>query len=173
VNCEFRKPAAMVRAEDKMCLVDPSGYVLPGRYEEKALADCGFLEIRGATGTPPAVGLRWANPDLQAGLDLVKLIDGREFTRQLRAVDVSNHRGRLNPLLPWIVLVTDRDTSIRWGLPPGKERGLEIGADEKVALLMGIYRQHGHVDFGRSYVDVRRSAGEVDVSIASAKPQDE
>ena len=169
IRCEFREPLAMVKSADHYYLVDRNGYLLPGLYQRQALDACGLMEIRGTTGTVPLVGKLWANADLQNGLKLVKLLRTVPFQQQIQAIDVTNFRGRVDPTASWIILVTDRNTVIRWGRPPGQERGLEITADEKLALLTGIYQRHGHIDFGRSFVDVRRSTTEVDVSIASAE----
>ncbi len=168
INCTFREPLAKVKSGRWYYLVDYQGHLLPGRYADKSLEGCGLMEIRGVAGAVPAAGKLWANKDLLSAIKLVKLLKTMPFRKQIRAVDVTNYAGRIDPSSPWIVLVTDRDTIIRWGRPPGQENGLEISADQKLALLAGIYKRHGYVDFGRSFVDIRRSATEVDVSIASA-----
>ncbi len=168
INCTFREPLAQVKSGNWYYLVDFQGYLLPGRYSSSALAGCGLMEIKGVAGTVPKTGKLWKNEDLQSGLKLVKLIRTMPFRKQIKAIDVTNYNGRIDPASCWIVLITARDTIIRWGRPPGQENGLEISADQKLALLTGIYKRHGYVDFGRSFVDIRRSATEVDVSIASA-----
>ncbi len=168
VNCEFREPAAMLKSKGVYYLIDSNGYLLPGKYNQQAIRTCGLMEIRGAAGSIPSAGKKWNNPDLMAGLRLVKLLRTMPFRKQIQAVDVTNFKGRIDPTRSWILLITDRNTTIRWGRPPGMEDGLETTAQEKLALIAGIYKRQGHVDFGRSFIDVRRSATEVDVSIASA-----
>jgi len=168
INCTFREPLTKVKSGRWYYLVDYQGHLLLGRYSDKSLEGCGLIEIRGVAGAVPSAGKLWANEDLQEALKLVKLIKTMPFRKQIRSVDVTNYSGRIDPSSCWIVLITDRDTTIRWGRPPGRENGLEISAEQKLALLAGIYKRHGYVDFGRSFVDIRRSATEVDVSIASA-----
>ncbi len=168
ISCEFRDPTALVNMKEWCYLIDDEGYILPGKYKYDALTGCGMLEIHGCQGPVPATGELWSREDLQAGLKLVKLLDEVPFKNQVRAVDVSNFMGRNEKLASWITLLTDRGTTIRWGKPVGEERGLENNAAQKLALLAGIYKRTGHIDFGRSFVDVRRSPTSVDVPIASA-----
>ncbi len=168
INCTFREPLAQVKSGTWYYLVDFQGHLLPGKYSAAALTGCGLMEIKGVAGSVPSTGKLWKNEDLQAALKIVKLIRTMPFRKQIRAVDVTNYKGRINPASCWIILVTARDTVIRWGRPVGQENGLEISAEQKLALLAGIYKRHGYVDFGRSFIDIRRSATEVDVSIASA-----
>ena len=166
--CEFRRPAGAVAVGPWRRLLDEDGYVLPGRREPEAVGKCGLIEILGAGADPPRTGMPWIHPGVLSALKLIALVEPMRFCHQIKAVDISNFQGRLRPNECWILLVTDRDTTIRWGRPPGEEKGLEITSPEKLALLGGIYRDHGHIDLGKSFVDVRRSATEVDVSIASA-----
>ncbi len=168
INCTFREPLAKVKSGNWYYLVDFQGHLLPGKYSAGALDGCGLMEIKGVAGAVPSAGKLWENEDLQAGLKIVKLIRTMPFRKQIKAIDVTNYNGRINPASCWIVLITNRNTIIKWGRPPGKENGLEIPAEQKLALLAGIYKRQGYVDFGRSFVDIRRSATEVDVSIASA-----
>ncbi len=169
INCTFRQPIVTVQLGKWWYLIDEHGYILPGKYSKDVVSKGEFIEIRGFSGLIPQVGKVWRNPDLQAGLKIVRVIYNLPFKHQIKAVDVSNFNGRINPATSWISLITNRDTIIHWGRPIGEEKGLEITAKQKLALLMGIYKQFGHIDFGRAFVDIRRSPTEVDVSIASAK----
>jgi hypothetical protein len=168
VNCEFREPTAIIAAGQWRHLIDAEGYVLPGLYSPEALAECGFVEIRGYAGRIPAANRRWESDDVQDALNLAVLLRPMHYANQVRAIDISNHNGRLHPRACWIVLITDRDTVIRWGRPPGKEGGLEITPQQKLALLAGVYRDYGHIDCGRSSIGIRWSPQEVDVSVAAA-----
>lgn len=172
VNCEFRRPAATVVKGRTYYLVDPNACLLPGEYTGEALRECGLIEIRGCTGSPPAAGKQWAKNDMLSGLKVATLIAATPFRHQVRAVNVANFGGRLDPAASRITLITDRKTIIRWGAAPGGERGLQIPAKEKLAVLAGFYRRHGHIDDGRAWVDIRWSRTEVDVSIASAGSTD-
>jgi hypothetical protein len=163
INCEFRDPTALVNMKEWCYLIDDEGYLLPGKYKYNALTGCGMLEIHGCQGPVPATGDLWAGEDLQAGLGLVKFLKDVPFKSQIRAVDVSNYKSRTDPLGSWITLLTDRGTYVRWGKPVGEERGLENSTAQKLALLAGIYHRTGHIDLGRSFVDIRRSPTSVDV----------
>jgi len=169
VHCQFRRPAAAVVLGDWRYLVDEHGYLLPGKYRPAVLAGCGLLEIHGCGGSPPDAGMRWSNADVQSALKLATLLENTSYRRQIAAIDITNFAGRLHRRESWILLITDRNTVVKWGRPPGGERGLEITAREKLNSLKELSRRHGHIDFGRACVDIRSSATEVDVSIASAE----
>jgi hypothetical protein len=166
INATFREPTALVSLDEWCYLIDDQGYVLPGKYKYDALAGCGMLEIQGVTGPVPATGRLWAGDDLQAGLKLVKLLTPLPFKSQIHSVDVSNFQGRRDKGTPWLTLITDRHTTIRWGKPVGEEHGLETSAAQKLALLATGYERWGYIDFNSQYADVRRSPIQVDVSVA-------
>jgi hypothetical protein len=168
INADFREPAAMVQMEKGCYLIDNEGVLLPGKYKYNLLADCGLLEIHGCRGEVPDAGKKWKSVDLQAGLELVKLLQTSPFKHQVKAVDVTNYQGRSDPASSWLVVMTDRRTVIRWGRPMGQEQGLETTAHEKLSLLAGAFVKFKHIDCNRSFVDVRRSATEVDASVAAA-----
>ncbi len=168
-KCDFREPVAVVAVGKWRYLVDDKGILLPGKYESDAIAGCGLREIRGCAGSATSRGLPWSTPDVTEGLALLRLLGEAPFRHQVKAVDVSNHRGRLDRRRCWILVITDRDTIIRWGRPPGKEGGLETTSGEKLGLLTSIYRGYGHIDNGRASIDIRSSATEVEVSIASSE----
>jgi len=168
VNCEFRRPIALAAVGRWRYLVDANGHLLPGKYLAADLAQSGLIEIRGCSGAPPTPGKQWVNPDFQNALKIIKLVGAMSFRDQIKAVDVSNYGGRLAGNASWILLITDRATVIRWGLPPGQERGLENTTRQKLFHLSRIYRRHGHIDYGRAWVDIRWWPTKVDVSIASA-----
>jgi len=146
IHAEFREPTAVV-AVDKSCyMIDEQGFLLPGKYRPEALSDCGMLEIHGCAAQLPPVGHKWAADDLQAGLELVRLLANVPFRSQIRAVNVANYGGRTDRAASWITLTTDRGTTIRWGKPIGKEGGLETTAEQKIALLAAARRDTGHID---------------------------
>jgi len=97
---------------------------------------------------------------------LAKLLSLVPFKSQVKTVDVSNFKGRRDNTACWITLITDRGTQIRWGKPVGEERGLETTASQKIALLAGIYSKQGHINKNNVYIDIRRSATQIDASVA-------
>jgi len=168
INCTFREPTALVNMTEWCYLIDGDGFPLPGKYKYTALSGCGMMEINGCSGSAPPAGQKWTAEDLQAGLRLAKVLATVPFRSQIKAIDVSNFKGRRDNAACWITLLTDRDTQIKWGKPVGEERGLENTTAQKVALLAGVYCTHGHISMGRAYVDVRRSPTQVDLSVAAA-----
>ncbi|NLX06430.1 MAG: hypothetical protein GXY33_14930 [Phycisphaerae bacterium] len=167
-QCDFRRPVAAVAVDGWRYLIDERAVVLPGRYPVEVIANSGLMEIRGCPSSPPNQGMVWQSPDLAVALEMVQLLESRPYRQQVKAVDVANYKGRLDPMACWIVLLTDRDTVIRWGLPPRTERGLEITWQQKLEQLAKIYRDHGHIDYGRAFIDVRPSTNYVHAAIASS-----
>jgi hypothetical protein len=172
ISSEFRQPIAIVKQPESCYLVDGEGYRLPGHYGYDSVKGCGLLEIVDASDNVPSVGKKWDAEDLQAGLKLICLLREAPFKDQILSVDVKNFNGRVDPRLPWMTLNTNRRTIIRWGRPVGDERGLENTAAQKMALLAGTYAKYGHIDFGRTYTDVRRSPYAIDVSVAASGKQE-
>jgi hypothetical protein len=163
-RCEYRQPIAWVMHGDWCFLVDDECVRLPGRYAHVRIANAGLLQIAGVNSPPPDVGQPWDAPDLSAAIELVTELADQPFREQIIAVLVYNYDGRENPYEPHMELATDRPgTRIRWGRAPGQELGLEPTAEQKLALLQGLYRKYRRVDMGKSYIDIRRSPHSVDV----------
>jgi len=163
-RCEYRQPIAWVMHGDWCFLVDDECVRLPGRYAHVQIASAGLLQIAGVSSPPPDVGQRWDAEDLSAAIKLVTELAGQPFREQIIAVLVYNYDGREDPYEPHMELATDRPGNrIRWGRAPGQELGIEPTAEQKLALLQGLYRKYRRVDMGKSYIDIRRSPYSVDV----------
>ena len=107
--------------------------------------------------------------DLQAALRVIGLLTHCIWREQVRAVSVSNHGGRRDPSAAHIRLLLG-GSEVRWGRAPGEEMGVEIPAADKIAVLQGLYNQHGRIDAGRRHVDVRFSRTDVGVPSADTTP---
>jgi hypothetical protein len=162
--CEYRAPVALVPWDDYYCLVDGQGIRLPEQYSADELPKIifgpdGKVNVRivqGASHAPPREGRRWVGEDLAAGLELARLIAGRDFAEQIRLIDVTNYDGRVDPSEAQIVLVTQFGTQIRWGRPPSAQDGIvEVPASTKLDALAAIYKQTGRVDANEPWIDVR------------------
>lgn len=158
--CQFRRPTAWVRSGNRCYLVDSEGVLLPDSYAPAATRESGLFTLAGVEkNKPDHPGVVWPGDDVQAGLKTITLVEGRSFSRQITAIDVSNFGGRKAPHHAHIELVTDRAGSrIRWGRAPGSEDGMEIAASQKIALLEALYRNSGRVDLNQTYVDVTTGA---------------
>jgi hypothetical protein len=164
VDCEYRAPVALVPWEDYFCLVDGQGIRLPEEYSAAQLPKIIFGSdgkvnvrlVQGVAQAPPSAGVRWGGNDLEAGLELAKLLAGRDFAEQIRVIDVSNFDGRVNSNEAQIVLLTQFGTQIRWGRPPSAQDGIvEVAASTKLDALEKIYQQTGRVDANQLWIDVR------------------
>jgi hypothetical protein len=159
-----------VRQGERACLVDEQGVYLPLRVPVRRIGEfastrpsspCIFL-LEGVGQPPPAVGQIWPGQDLQSGLRLASLLTHCVWREQIRAISLVNHGGRQSPAEPHVRLLLD-GSEVRWGRGPGEEMGVEIPAAQKIALLQGLYAEHGRLDAGRTHVDVRFSRTDVGV----------
>jgi hypothetical protein len=164
VNCIYRVPTALVQWQGYYWLVDGDGFKLPEQYTRQQLRQAmydgnGHLALRiiqGVTRQPVASGRLWPGDDLAAGLEMTKLLAGHNFADELPIVDVCNFRGREDPQAAQIVLITSRNTVIRWGRPPSaKDYFVEVPTSQKLQCLSDIFQQMHHVDGGQPWIDIR------------------
>ena len=164
IDCEYRAPIALVHWKDFYWLVDGDGVKLPEQYTLAQLPGIVFgqdrrLNIRiieGVIEPPVETGRQWTGEDLVAGLDLVKILYGRDYAEEIEKVDVSNLGGRRDPKEAQLSLVTRYGTFIRWGRPiNSKDFFVEVPTDQKLAYLDQVWRQFHRVDGGRAWIDIR------------------
>jgi hypothetical protein len=164
IDCDYRAPVGLVKWGDFFWLVDGDAIKLPEQYTAEQLPKImlspdGQINVRiidGITHAPPESGRRWPGDDLAAGLELAKLLADKDFTEQIRLIDVSNFGGRKDNSAAQIVLVTQFDTQIRWGQPPSaKDSFVEVPASVKLANLKSIFEEHHRVDADQPWIDVR------------------
>lgn len=180
IDAEWRAPAAWVRTptgtgDFRLCLVDDEGVRLPGDYQPADRARSSLLVLTGVElpvtdgkGRIPSPGERWTagttgqvGEDFLSGLKLVKMLQSEPYVAQIDAVDMTNHKGRIDARAPWIVLQTVWKTDggqprvIHWGRPAGEESVYEVKAVAKLRVLNEIYLRFNRIDAGRDYVDIR------------------
>jgi hypothetical protein len=150
VHAKYREPVAVVMGPKGFYPVDGQGVRLPGVYQTHQLSLVGLPVIIGVAEVPAGEGERWPGDDLEAGLSLVRWLEGEPYADQIAAFDVSDRdaRGRVR-----LVLRTDQGM-VRWGLPPGMERSIEPNAETKKRWLRSVHRQRGRIDAGGKVVDV-------------------
>jgi hypothetical protein len=165
IYADFRKPFTMIEDAGTAYLVDDLGVRLPGEWNAARLNRVGWLVIQGVGLPVPKVGERWGGADLAAGLKLARFLyqaekDGQmPFRGSIRAIDVRNFAGRINPRAGRLQLVTINPGSyIHWGLPPGEEYGIESSAELKLAMLCRLYAAEGRLPT-RGPIDVRADDG--------------
>jgi hypothetical protein len=166
VDCDYRAPVALVRWKDYFWLVDGDGVKLPEAFSAADVPRIikggnGKMNIRiveGVRQPPPESGMKWSGDDLYAGLELVKLLFGRDYTEEIVKVDVSNYARHVDAKAPQIVLVTKYDTQVRWGqaiTPRADEFFVEVTPAQKLAYLETIWKDKGRVDGNFAWVDIR------------------
>lgn len=154
VFVDYRTPVALVGAKDGFHLVDADGRRLPDVYPYAQLKDLGLPAITGARHAPPQEGKVWPGDDLQNGLAMVRTMTGQPWSPQVRAIDVTNHRGRENRAKPHLLLVTQQGL-VNWGRAPGEEGIYEPSAERKLAMLARVADAYGgRIDAAGQEVDV-------------------
>jgi hypothetical protein len=165
IDCDFRAPIALVAWRNQYYLVDVEGVKLPAYFPVNSgnprlmFAADGKVNIRiidGVAAAPPAKdGARWGGEDLQAGIDLVKLLYGRNVAEDIYRVNVANFKGRKVSRDPQITLVTRHNTEIRWGEPIQMAFHAELSPADKINRLVRLQQQFNRVDGGHSWIDIR------------------
>ena len=164
VDAEFRVPTALVEADGEFWLVDSEGYKLPERFTANEIGRVSLkndrsLQLRGITGVvsaPPEVGHQWKGADLQAGLDLVKLLHDKPFASDIAMIDVSNFSARRSAEAAQIVLHTRQQTEVRWGRPVhAQDFFVEVEPAKKIEYLEKIFARFGRVDANYPWIDIR------------------
>ncbi len=145
INCEYRKPLAMVTGPTVLVRVSADGLVLPGKYKRTAPEAKLYRRILGVTTEAPEAGVKWKAADFQAGVALLKLIDGRPVGSEITAVDVSNYKGRKNPTKAHLVLMSE-EAYLYWGRAIGTEGRLEADHLSKLKNLEVLFLELGSLN---------------------------
>ena len=153
IRCEFRKPVAVVSSGAFFVRVDDEALVLPGRLLLSNVPVGKYKTIVGVSSEPPEPGELWDSPELQAAVELLRLIDGRPFSREIVEVDVSNYNGR-RKRSPHIVMRTDQRSELRWGRAIGTEGRIEVDHMQKLQHIEGLFTEYGSLN-KLLYVDLR------------------
>jgi hypothetical protein len=164
IHCDYRAPMAMVAWKSQYVLVDGEGYRLPekisaDKVQRTLLSDDGKVNIRiieGISAMPPYLdGQKWSGEDIQAGLDLCKLLYGQPYAEEIHRVNVANYRGRKNAREAQLVLITKYQSEIRWGAPIKSATNFELPPAQKLERLAAVQQKYGRVDGEHSWLDIR------------------
>lgn len=151
VDCDFRRPVAMV-LNDEVCLaVDKDGYRLPGEY--KYVSGSGWIRIVGVEAEAPDVGARYESEDALAGIQLAALLSEQPFWNKIQTVDVRNFGGRLSRLEPPIRVIHLNGGGFLWGSPLGDEHE-EATPEEKLRSIAYQLRSDNPDDWPKGMRDV-------------------
>ncbi len=150
VQCDYRRPQALVQQGEYFYMVDEYGVRLPGVYGYQP----GWVLVQGVSSAAPDPGEPWPGNDIAAGLRLARMILDQPYARQVVSVSVYNYGGREDPYRSHIELVTDSNGNrILWGSAPGEELE-ENSADQKLRILAENFRRHGRIDAHEPRIDI-------------------
>ena len=151
IEADFLEPRATIVDTDGPMLIDASGRVLPVGFHVKT----NLIAIRNPTYDRPDNGRGyWSGTDVTAALSVLALLEQQEWSDQISAIDLMRHEQHGE-----LVLVTDTQSRIIWGSPPGEEAALEALADRKIERLAWLHQHHGRIDqHHRGVIDVTDSS---------------
>lgn len=164
IDCEYRAPIALVHWKDYFWLVDSEGVKLPEEFTADEVPriivgrdrKMNIRVIEGVSRPPPESGQKWIGQDLQAGLDMVRLLFGKPYAEEIVKVDVGNFDGRRDPREAQLVLVTRYNTQVHWGRPVNAEdHFIEVSTAQKLEYLRQVYQQFHRVDGNQPWIDIR------------------
>lgn len=149
VAAEYRRHAALVWSREGYILVDSDCVRLPFVYRHDETAHLGLPHIHGVKSAPPKSGQPWMGQDIRDGLSLAIALSDQPWNHLIKAIDVSNHNGRINSQRSHLKALTALDSDsdpfnnagIEWGRLPGEGR-FEPDAAWKLARIEQEYRKY-------------------------------
>jgi hypothetical protein len=184
IDCAYRAPIALVKWGDYYSLIDGEATKLPEQFTAQQVPQIvmgpdrkttNIRIVEGVKQPPPEPGRTWAGADVDAGLDMVKLLYGKPYANEVMKVDVSNFDGRRDPREAQLVLITKHSTEIRWGRPVNaKDFFIEVSTAQKLEYMKKVFEELGRVDGNRPWIDIRFDkitypSSEADVQSAGAR----
>lgn len=150
IEAVWRIPAAVVRSGGRDHLISWDGTPMPVSFPIGASGAVTILGAGLAPADPKTMYTHpWPGTDVQAGLQLLRLMQKEEYKDQIAAIDVSglSRRGGM-------VLVTREETRVVWGGVPGAFRPGEVSDEVKLERLRHIHRKYGRIDAGGEVIEV-------------------
>ncbi len=150
VHAQYRTPTALLHTRNGYHLIDNEGVrLLELPYAQRPQTN--LPVIAGVAHAAPALGEPWAGDDVQAALNLVRMLETRPYFDQIDAIDVSerDRRGRIR-----MRIQATNGGEIAWGFPPGEENVTERDAAFKLANIDEHYRRFNVIAMPRQVVEV-------------------
>jgi hypothetical protein len=165
IDCDYRAPVALVHWKDYYWLIDGEGVKLPEAFDQSMLGRIMFGQdhrinirvIEGVHNAPPESGVKWPGDDLKSAIELVKLLYDKPYAQEVMRVDCGNFAGRRDAKSAQLVLITSRNTEVRWGRPitGGDDFFVEVSPAQKLHYMEAIVAELKHVDANCQWVDLR------------------
>lgn len=154
VSAVYRQGSALVQTSANCQLIDREAVRLPFSYETEEAMRLGLPMIVGVRQAAPPTGKKWEGEDLAAGLRLAACVANQTWAGQIRAIDVSNHAGRMSDRKAHLKLLTtldgDKDPfnnpGVEWGRAPGEERFYEPPTSWKLRRIAVEFSKNRRLD---------------------------
>jgi hypothetical protein len=153
VKASYRKPIALINAEDGQYYIDSQLVVL----DFVPISKLPIVEITGVPTnqlSPRSIGTKWQSEDVAAAVELIELLDKMDkqvepkkpLLAEIKSIDMSNFNGRRTASQPHIVFYAKDGTEIKWGAKKGDwSRNLEARDEEKLTILYNTYKELGTI----------------------------
>lgn len=167
ITGQWRIPSAVIRRDGKDHLISWDGKPMPVVWEEgqaQLPVLTGVAHAAPSTGSAPEYTGAWPGEDVQAGLELLRLIRSKPWLKQVASIDVTNFEKERT-----LSLKTVAGGQINFGGRPNKPRLGEASTPAKIATIESILRKTGSIDNGGRVYDVwwQGQALEIDVSASA------
>lgn len=171
ITGQWRIPSAVIRRDGKDHLISWDGKPMPVIWEEgqaQLPVLTGVAHPAPTAGSVPDYVSAWTGEDVQAGLELLRLIKNKPWMKQVASIDVSSFEKDKT-----LAIKTVAGGQVNFGGRPNKPRLGEASTAAKIATIESILRKTGSIDNGGRVYDVwwQGQALEIDVSASAAAGQ--
>ncbi|GMV26864.1 MAG: hypothetical protein AMXMBFR58_28950 [Phycisphaerae bacterium] len=169
ITGEWRIPGAVIREGGKDYMVSWDGKPMPVIYEAR---ESKLPAIIGVAIKPPAAGANidytkaWPGEDVQAGLELLRVVQGKKWSSQVEAIDVSNYEKTHT-----LSIVTTGNGRLNWGGRPNKPRLGEAGTSAKLATIDWLQKRFGSIDAGGRTFDIYWLGRPLEIDVSASAQQ--
>lgn len=150
VDAEYVVPVAVVRTARGDDLVDSQARRLDLTYRA-GYAPLPVI-VHASQPAPDGFGETWLGGDVQAGLALLRRIQGEPWFKQVAAIDVERFQNE------GLLAFRTHSCTILWGRSPDQATVQEVPVHQKLEYLTYLFRQYGAIDAacGGGELDIRR-----------------
>ncbi|MCC6428463.1 MAG: hypothetical protein IT435_16795 [Phycisphaerales bacterium] len=152
ISGRWRIPSAVVREAGRDYLISWDGKPMPVIYEagqSKLKALIGVSVKPADAGAAIDYTRAWPGEDIQAGLELLRLIQDKPWINQVVGVDVGSFQSD-----HMLSIVTTGGGRLNWGGRPNKPRLGEAGTGSKLATIGWIQKLYNSIDAGGKTIDL-------------------
>ncbi len=169
VSGNWRIPGAVIREGKREYMISWDGKPMPVTYEA---GEANLPAITGVAFKAPAGGAAidytkaWPGEDVQAALELLRVIQGKPWAKQVSSIDVKNFESDRT-----LSLLTTSGGRLNWGGRPNKPRLGEAGTPAKLATIDWIQKRFGTIDRGGHTIDVFWQGRPLEIDVSASAGQ--